>query len=185
MNRTESGEPGGQVFIDESKAGDYLLVAVTVLPRDLATVRRVSRRLVLPGQRRIHMVDESSARRRTILSAIVTLPIDTTIYRARKDGSRTEMMRRNDCLSALVGDAARQRRHELVLELDRSVYKRDRQHLIDACRRAGCLDRLAHRHEMAATEPALIAPDAIGWAWARGGEWRQRCEPLGVRVVDV
>jgi len=47
------------IFVDESKQRGYLLVASVVVPSDLDSVRRVLRGLVLPGQRRLHMKDES------------------------------------------------------------------------------------------------------------------------------
>lgn len=54
------------VFIDESKRGRYLLVAVALT--DPETIRRAVTGLILPGQRRLHMVRERDSRRRLILS---------------------------------------------------------------------------------------------------------------------
>jgi len=61
---------GGQIFVDETKQRDYLLVAGVVLPGDLAATRAVMRGLVLGGQRRVHMAKESDPRRRSIAAAI-------------------------------------------------------------------------------------------------------------------
>lgn len=38
----------GQVFVDESKAREYLLVAAVVLPGSMNTARRVVRDLTMP-----------------------------------------------------------------------------------------------------------------------------------------
>ncbi len=37
-----------------------------------------------------------------------------------------------------------------------------------------------HTHLRSATEPMLWAPDAVAWAWGRGGEWRRQIEDLGL-----
>jgi hypothetical protein len=44
---------------------------------------------------------------------------------------------------------------------------------------------LEFRHERAAQEPLLAVPDGIGWAWARGGDFRRRARPMVVDVIDV
>ncbi|WP_228516893.1 hypothetical protein [Curtobacterium sp. VKM Ac-1376] len=33
-------------------------------------------------------------------------------------------------------------------------------------------------------EPLLALPDAVGWAWAKGGDWRRRC-PTELTVIDA
>jgi hypothetical protein len=87
------------------------------VPAGLDTVRKVIRGLILPGQRRLHMKDESNPRRRSIASAITVAGVQATIYDA---GRRypTESERRAACLRALVADAARRGDTMLVLEQD-------------------------------------------------------------------
>jgi hypothetical protein len=51
------------VFVDESKARGFLLVAALVLPGDLAQARKQVGALRLPGQRRVHFATESASRR--------------------------------------------------------------------------------------------------------------------------
>lgn len=53
---------GAHLFVDESKAGDYLMVAAVMLPADLVTARAFARSLVYKGQPRLHMKKESDAR---------------------------------------------------------------------------------------------------------------------------
>ena len=50
---------------------------------------------------------------------------------------------------------------------------------------SGSAVRLQYRHERAAQEPLLAIPDAIGWACARGAEWRRRARALVSDVIDV
>lgn len=68
------------VYVDESKRAGYVLAAATV--PDPEAARKIVRSLILPGQRRLHMNHEQPRRRRTILSALVTTPVETTIYDA-------------------------------------------------------------------------------------------------------
>jgi len=72
----------GHVFVDETKRRGYLLATGVVLPDDLDAVRRVLRGLVLPGQRRLHMKDESDPRKRSIATAISVSDVQATIYDA-------------------------------------------------------------------------------------------------------
>jgi len=49
---------------------------------ELESTRRMLRGLVLPGQRRLHMKDESDSRKRSIATAIADSGITATIYDA-------------------------------------------------------------------------------------------------------
>ncbi|MFC8943637.1 hypothetical protein ACFT1B_36735, partial [Streptomyces griseoincarnatus] len=67
------------MFVDETKARDYLLVAVAIESADLKAARSTIRLLTMPGQARLHMHRESDSRRRKILTEISKLPIEATI----------------------------------------------------------------------------------------------------------
>ncbi len=75
------------VFVDETKRRGYLLVASAVVPSDLDATRRMLRGLVLPGQRRLHMKDESDPRKRC--SARCDFPVLVVIPRSGKDSPRS------------------------------------------------------------------------------------------------
>lgn len=175
---------GNHVFIDETKRRGYLLVAGVVLPEDLDPVRRVLRGLVLPGQRRLHMKDESDPRKRSIATAISVSDVRATIYDAGRR-HRDERGRRAACLRAVVDDAARRGDAMLVLEQDDSLVSWDNQHLIEYTRAAGCRETLRYEHRRASAELALAIPDAIAWCWAKGGDWRRRVEPVVTNVREV
>ncbi|WP_147305409.1 hypothetical protein [Subtercola boreus] len=130
------------------------------------------------------MTKESDGRRRLILGAVSALNLGVTIYRAEKRG-RTELVRRELCLRALVSDLARANHSRLCLERDDTLVSRDRQHLIDATRKTGTDGVLSYRHESAVSEPLLALPDSLAWAWAKGGDWRRRCPQDAVRVADL
>lgn len=171
------------IFVDETKRRGYLLVASAVAPGDLDTTRRMLRGLVLPGQRRLHMKDESNSRKRSIATALVVSGVTATIYDAgrRHQGERE---RRAACLTALVVDAAARDDAMLVLEQDDTLVASDRRLLYRATREAGCPD-LRYEHRRAAVEQLLALPDAIAWCWAKGGDWRRRIEPVVTDVREV
>jgi hypothetical protein len=79
----------GQVFVDESKQREYLLVAAVVMSGDLADARRALRALVMPGQRRLRMKKESDARRGAIVDAIASTGAIATIYEAGRAGEES------------------------------------------------------------------------------------------------
>ena len=171
------------VFVDETKHRGYLLVATAVDPGDLDLVRKMLRGLVLPGQRRLHMKDESEPRKRSIATAIAVSGTRATIYDAGRR-YRTERERRNACLRALVADAAQRGDALLVLEQDDTLIASDRRLIYRASRDADCVD-LRYEHRRAAAEQLLALPDAIAWCWAKGGDWRRRIEPVVTEVREV
>ena len=174
---------GAYVLVDESKAKDHLLVAAAIVPHDLARCRGVVRGLLLPGQPRLHMKKEQDSRRRLMLDTFAKLEARVTIYRAPR-ALGTEIHRRERCLDELIADLGTAG-GRLCLERDETLVARDKQRMIEATRRVGNARTLEYWHESAASEPLLAIPDAVGWAWARGGDWRRRAQPLIVDVVAI
>ncbi|MCJ1688509.1 hypothetical protein [Rathayibacter sp. VKM Ac-2927] len=171
------------VFVDESKAKDYLLIAAAIVPRHIAESRRAVRTLLLPGQPRLHMKQENESRKRLLLDTFATLDTTVTIFRAPRDlGS--EVVRRRRCLEELVGTIG-PAGGRLCLERDETLVARDKQCMIEATRRTGSVGTLEYWHESAASEPLLAIPDAVGWAWARGGDWRRRAQSMISDVIDI
>jgi len=175
---------GGHVFVDESKSRGYLLIAAVVLPRELAVTRRAVRDLLLPGQKRLHMKSEGMAQRKSILAAFTQMGFAATIYRAGAT-FKTDLQRREACLNGIVTDILSAGHTFLCLESDETLDARDRRQLAALTRAAGADFAFEYRHARAAQEPLLAVPDAVGWAWARGGEWRRRTQPLVSGVIDV
>ncbi len=129
--------PGAHLFVDESKAGDYLLVAAVIVPAELVTARAFARSLIYKGQPRLHMKKESDARKKQIAAAIVAASMQAVVYRATHPVGH-ELTARAACLEALVKDAAGSNAHRLVLERDDSLEKWDNQQLIELTRKFGC-----------------------------------------------
>jgi hypothetical protein len=158
------------VYVDETKARDYVVVAASIVSADVGPVRRQLNDLTLPGQRRLHMKDERDSRKRAIADQIAAMPVKANVYVAGRT-FRTDLERRARCLDQLVTDLPRQAAVELVIELDDTLLRRDRQVIIESSRRRGLDDLFRYRHERAAAEPLLAIPDAIAWCWAKGQHW--------------
>ncbi|MFI5488774.1 hypothetical protein [Micromonospora echinaurantiaca] len=170
---------GLHVFVDETKERGLKLAAAFVESDDVAGARQIVGRLTLPGQRSIHFCKERDERRRSILSAIRRLPVAVTIYDAT--AFRCHKQARAACLRSLVADATKAER--LVLELDESRLKADRELLNLQLRRTGLAGQLRYYHLQAHDDCLLAIPDAVAWSWAKGGEWRSMVHPM-VRNVQ-
>lgn len=164
------------VYVDETKRAGYVIAAVTVT--DPGAARKITRALVLPGQRRIHMKHEQPRRRRAIVSALAAMPVAVTVYDAARR-YRTDLEARAACLTALVEDLATiDGDTRLVIEQDDSLVGYDNQRLIEATRATGQRSTLHYEHQRAHTEPLLALPDVAAWCWARSGEWRRQISPI-------
>ena len=176
------------IYLDESKAKGYLLVAATLLGSQVSASRKELGSLVLPGQRGLHMRSESDPRRREIADAIVqmgqTLGMETMIFDAGRSG--TEKHRRSRCLEATIENVSHDDQVHIVLDRDESLQNWDRQRLIELMRAAGLTDRITYEHRTRQSELLLAIPDAVAWCWARGGGWRRRIRPIvrEVRIMD-
>lgn len=174
-----------KMFVDETKAKSYLVVAAAGIHTELQTCGKELRSLILPGQRALHMNSESTPRRRAIADTVARmkdLGVAATIYDAGKRGP-TDKDRRARCLGALVADAAALEADvRITFDLDETMTKWDRQKMIEFTRAADTRDRVTYLHRTRQTEMMLAIPDVVAWCWARGGDWRRRVEPV---VSDV
>ena len=163
------------VYVDETKRGRYLLVAVPLT--DPGGTRRAVTALILPGQRRLHMVRERDSRRRLILSTFVTIGIEATIYDAGRTYP-TDREARAACFQALVEDLAGGGDTRLVIEQDDSLVSLDNQWLIELTRATGQRDTLLYEHLRSHEEILLATSDIAAWCWVRSGDWRRRIAPI-------
>lgn len=179
-----SQPPGGRVvFVDETKARGFVLVASAHLVGDLAAVRRTLRGLVLPGQRRLHMRKESPRRRRAIVDTMCALGLEATVYDAGRRYGK-EQAARAACFERLVLDQPPEGAL-LVVEEDESLTAWDRRTLYQLTRPSSAGSAVRYEHRRGVDELLLGIPDAIAWAWAQGGEWRRRIAPTVVANVEV
>jgi hypothetical protein len=173
----------GHVYVDETMARGFAMIAVRLRPNEVVRARQRVRALLLPGQRRLHFVDEKDARRKLIIDVVAELPVTAIVYNA--PNAETKQRARRRCLRALVGECAARGDHLLVLERVDSLLGEDKRVIVQTRREHACEDTLRFEHLRAYEECLLWIPDVIAWCWARGGVWRQRVEPLIERVEVV
>jgi hypothetical protein len=171
------------VFCDESKAGGYRLAAVAVKPCDLAEPRSMISDLRLPGQRRLHFANERDGRRRRVIRELSGAGVRAAVYDAPR--ARTEKQARDAIIGQLTDDVAAMGAVRLVLEQDDSIVASDKQIIIERLDKAGSRELLRYDHQRAHEEPLLSVPDALIWAWAKGGNWRKLVQPLISEVIVV
>ncbi|MFC5266306.1 hypothetical protein ACFPJ1_29690 [Kribbella qitaiheensis] len=156
------------VFVDENKSRGLLMAAAACSATDVRANRQLISGLLMPRQRRLHFQKESPARQRKILSVIDELDLTVKLYATAK----ADAAGRKFCLTAIVEDAA-ETTERLVIERDESTLEFDARVLFQAVRRYGCADSLQYELLAPHLDPLLWIPDAVVWAWAKGGEWRQ------------
>jgi len=173
-----------RLYVDETKAKGYVLVAGIVLPADSTAIRKEMRKLVAPGQSRVHMKHEKVPRQHLIVAKLVALDLRVVIYEADRRVHGTDIACRKACLEQLVAEHATTC-ESVVFDSDPSQDGRDRQILVEQTRRHGCRDTMSYEHSKATVEPLLAIPDVVAWSWARDGDWRRRIRPIVERVVQV
>lgn len=167
-------QPGDHVYVDESKARAYILVATAVVAADRVEVEKVLRTLRKSGQRRIHFNGESDRRRREILAQLVLLPIRCYVWEVKGSVDRVARTR---CLEDLVREMTAASAVHLTIEADESLVRSDRS-LIAAILRNESNSRLTYRHSTPYGEPLLWVSDAVAWCRARRGDWIRRSDPI-------
>jgi len=171
-----------QIFVDESKAGGFLLAAAQVPCGAVSRVRDKVTALHLPKQVRLHFTNESPQRRRQIISTLASISdISATIYDASGYGEDGKAGR-DAAVAQMAAGAARIRASRIVLERDDSAVEQDSAIIRAQLADADVEDVTGVDHLRARDEPLLAIPDALAWCWAKGGEWRKLADPL---IADV
>jgi hypothetical protein len=171
-------------FADEScRGGRYLLAVALVDPAELASTRRLVRSLLLPGQRELHCKKESPARRRQIISTLVSADTRAWMYLRRSNGDQEQA--RQQCLDRLVADMVRAGAKRLVLDS-----REDRDRYDEGTIRAVLGSRpretgLIYEHLNSTHELLLGIPDMVAWCYGAGGDWRRRIGPAISATFDL
>lgn len=160
-------------FVDESQRRDYIICAAVVSPNDLASIRASLRNLLLPGQRRLHFVDESKQRRRKCLSVMAELPLHARIYTT----SGNESVARGQLLDHLLNDLIPLQCERLVIESRGAAQDSRERRRIAALITHREATPFTYHHMKPHEEPMLWVPDAIAWAHGAGREWRSLVDP--------
>jgi len=171
-----------RVFVDESKARGYYVVATAATPGSVQASEKALRGLLKPGQRRIHFKSENDSRRRQLLARMCELDVRVVVWAA---GRRPDKEARPLCLTALVEESVRAGAGRLLIERDESLMRADRRIIADVLRRERATDP-QYLHVAPHEHPLLWVSDAVAWCHANGGDWVRRTEPLvGTRVIRL
>src|SRR5262245_17813941 len=100
------------VFIDESKARRYIVVAATVAHRDVGEARRHVSSLRHKGSPSIHMRKESERTKRRIVDGLVDYRFSATVVVSDQGN---ELARRMACLATVFRDCAAKNAARLVI----------------------------------------------------------------------
>lgn len=171
-----------EYFVDEHSARGYLLAAALLPTEQKTELRRLLNELRMPGQNRIHFVDERDSRRRLILTAITVMKPAITIV---KSGTKNQKIARENCLRALMSHASRLGVIKVTFERDESVLQFDKRVLFRESQRLEPHRRVNYAHENPRSEPLLWIPDAVAWSFVKGGDWRRRISPLMENVIRI
>jgi len=156
-------------FIDESRNGRYTLCLLRVDSAKVSQLRKSMLALRKRGQTRFHMKQESDQRRREILSQLNSNgDWDALILQSNK-ASRVSPETRQKLFLLMAQHSKWQAVAELVVE-DSTDNPRDRKTL------TWLLNNGAHKFTYSfkkpSQDPGLWAADAVVWAYAKGGAWR-------------
>ena len=170
-------------YVDESiRSGRYLLGTVIVDAHDAGRLRRSVRKLLLPGQRKLHFKTEGNRRRRELIDALGRLDVEAVVYSCRLSNDVGAEVARSRCMAALVRELQGRRcESELLIE------SREQLDVLDGVtiRRARRPEPLlSFQHLLPDHDPLLWLPDSFAWAVGAGGDWLRRIGPF-VTVVEV
>ena len=169
------------LFVDESLHRGLRLAAVLIDVGDLGRARAQMRGQLPSGTRRLHFVKENDANRRRAFAAIASLDLEHLIVEG--PSGRRPNDQRADALRVVVAWSLDRGVQRIVLERDENSVTNDQRVIGDALRAAGRLQEVEYVHVTAPSEPLLWIPDAVVWAWSRGGEWRKRAEALRLTTL--
>jgi hypothetical protein len=173
---------GEHIFVDETKARAFILVAVRVDNRDVARLRRGMRGLLMPGQERIHFTKERDKRRRVILAELAQHRLQVlTITSKHPDHG----LARAKCLNALVELVARANNAHIVVEVDDSLAAQDARLLARAMQRLSLHRQVSFELASPRQDSGLWAADAIAWAVNRRGDWLRRIAMHAIERRDL
>jgi hypothetical protein len=152
-----------------------MLLAVVFVPTAaLEGARADLRKLLLPGQRRIHTYQESPRRRRILLDTVAGLEAAAVVFGLRRSSvTKTETEGRRLLLTAAGAEVCNRQVSVWVLDDVEPVQRaRDRQAV------RGVIGDLVYDHRPGYAEPLLWAADAICWAVGAGRDWRRRVDAM-------
>jgi hypothetical protein len=170
------------VFIDEVKSGKFILVAVLVDLSQIPQIRKSLMRHRLKGQSRIHFVDESNSRRRSIVGTLKKHSFETKFFVCE---SPREAEARRKCLETMIASLNPNFGHQIWLELDENHLALDRNTISATLAARGMSETVQFMHATSRQQAMLWIPDAMGWIMNRGGDWAQVLSGMHHEVIQI
>ncbi len=164
-------------YVDESIRGSiYMMGCARVCADDVSQLRRTVHGLREARTRRMHFNNERAAARKPILDALVDSGlISYLVVTAKVEGRDGDQVARDRCLTELVATCIDRSVTRLVIESREGQDHRDRRTIARAVGRQRSLE---FDHLPGPSEACLWVPDALTWAYGRGGTWRSVVQPL-------
>jgi hypothetical protein len=170
------------LYLDESKAKNYVFIGVLVQDGDAPRLRKRVASLKLPGQRSIHFFNEGDSRRKKLIQEYSDLGVAAVKVISHR---KNKLEAREDCIRALAHLAASMECHSLVFDRDESVITKGEQWLKSELRKVDKNVPIGFQHLSRHEEPILWIADALAWCDSRGGEWRKRILSFMEAEVDI
>ncbi|WP_227993987.1 hypothetical protein [Pseudactinotalea sp. HY160] len=156
-----------RAFLDESSTvrtperQEYLVCAALLQADECDAVRDELKKLLLPGQIKLHWSDESDRRKRKIVAAVSSLhPMNVVVRHLDVRTRRIERYRRK-CLEAVYYEMSEMDVNDLILETRTPTQDgQDRAHIV-ALQGQGLDRSLRIQHQRGGDEPLLWIPDAV------------------------
>jgi hypothetical protein len=133
-------------------------------------------------QRSIHFVSESDSRRKSILAAFAKIEFQVVMFIVK---GQSDTASRRACLDSLIEHLDASRRYSLVLDVDETILKRDRQALNNAILKRGMKDTIEYRHSEPHLEPLLWIPDALAWTLTKKGDWSSNLSAFNIEIRNL
>jgi hypothetical protein len=170
------------VFIDESKSKTYVLCAVFVPLEQVPTIRKGLNKLKFKGQSRIHFVSEGNRRRKQLLTAYRTLPIEVLLI---ETNGRSEAESRETCLRALARQLPKGEYCEVWIETDSNHLGLDKSVLSSALMHEKKSSNVVFAHSDSRSQILLWIPDALAWIRTRGGDWHKEFRGFSIQAIKA
>lgn len=173
-------------FIDESRrANRYLLTAAIIDSTKLQAITQAIRKARPRGNQRTHFSAERPNARRAILDAYTRLDLEVQLAMAEYAGG-DDQAARDACLRRFLEYFSRWRVGVVIFDTRGEERDRlDRSLIEQAKREKAAPPELRYTHRGSRNEPLLWVPDAVGWAWGAGKDWRRRVDRLVRSVLEV
>lgn len=170
-----------EIYIDECKSKNYLLVGFVVAEKDALRLRMLLRKLLLPGQRSIHFHQEGPRRRKQILNILLAQEMRCVVFTVK---GRTGKTSRISSIKAMANHRVSRGFTRLVFELDESSLYSDNRILNDFTYSKKLRGHLTWSHIIRHQEPLLWVADAVAWCLNRGGDWERMVRPMILESVE-